>query len=108
MSLVEDLEAVKARLLTKGWIKGRNEDEEGRCCLSGAIHRVASDGKTWVEMTNPEYTRNLHRLDALWDTAIVPAVYRRGETSLIHFNDHIAKTVDDVIAVIDDAIAHVA
>ena len=108
-TLKENLQAIKEQLLTKGWIQGRNEDEEGHCCLGGAIWRVVDPPEGWRAdvLLRPG---QLKVLNDIWD-AIHDAIWRvsTGRTSSISwFNDTIAKTVDDVVAVIDDAIARLA
>lgn len=90
---VRYLLAMRWRLTTNGWTQGTFGIRDGKCCLVGAGRIVAS----------PYMASAVHTL--AWD-ALHQLIQRDGGgRSAIGWNDVPGRTLDDVLALIDEAIA---
>lgn len=95
MAVVTVLTAARERLLEKGWIQGTGRSAEGYCMV-GATHSVTAQlvdcGLPWKEADELEVRAN---------SALKVAL---GSVLVIAFNDAPGRTLNEVLAVFDDAI----
>lgn len=101
MKTSEILRSAGAELENNGWCKGQLEDDQGRHCLDGALYEVIDR----LMMSDLD-TRCRLLDDARHELRLrIPLRLRNGGHGITAFNDHKDTTYQDVLTVIDNAIA---
>ena len=93
-----DLRNLRRTFEVFGWCQGRIEDDEGRMCLVGAMSRVAD---VMLDCHGGAFTTRFFALSAALNAVRPDPDVLIGSV----WNDHHARSVDDVYAIIDAAIA---
>jgi ABC-type amino acid transport substrate-binding protein len=105
LSTVDVLRRAKQVLIERGWTQGAYEciskDACGVCAI-GAINAAAHDGDAdWESYQQPQpVMMAVARMEEA-----VAAYTDDGPDGIVGFNDDVAKSVDDVLAAFDKAIA---
>ena len=106
---LELLEAGRERLVENGWVQGDFMDSEFRYCAVGALHgfqgffNIATQE---FDYNDPRFSAELDEAVIFLDNAVKRNIGRTGEVlpGIERYNDMIAKSINDVLAVYDDAI----
>lgn len=109
------LDRVKLELDERGWTKGLAQDDQGRVCLYGAIHKAFDFYNStvlyhwWPHLVYWEdWKVSEEAVLAVWELAehriqpLANDVFFHPE-AIVFFNDRIAGSVDDIKNLIDDA-----
>ncbi len=106
---LELLEAGRERLVENGWAQGDFMDSEFHYCAVGALHGFRGffniDTQEF-DYNSPRYSAALDEAVLFLDNAVKRNIDRTGEVlpGIERYNDMIAKSINDVLAVYDDAI----
>jgi hypothetical protein len=83
------------------WKQGTYTSQGGRCCIVGAVHKVAYNGKA-LSVTSPEVERSKHYAYHYLQNAIDPR--SKLEIDLEEWNDKDERTVKDILNVTQKAL----
>lgn len=109
------LDRVKFELDERGWTQGLGEDDQGRVCLYGAIHKafefynMTELKRWWPHLTFwDDWKVSQEAVLAVWGlaqqrTQSIASMQIIHPEAIVFFNDRVAESVDDVKNLIDDA-----
>lgn len=89
------LDKTKEIILEKGWTQNAYRDEEGRVCLSEALRQATIGADFFVRIDAYTFLRRATQ-------AVSPSSWE--VSNIIGYNDVVAHTKEDILAVLDRAI----
>jgi hypothetical protein len=100
----EILEEAKEFFINHRWVKGMSFDDDGGFCALGAVNEVLTTACAPICYTDIHHLLNEKAMEIVgMDHIEIAAISGRVPTA--YYNDHVAKTKEDVIVLFEKTIA---
>jgi hypothetical protein len=107
LSPVDVLRKAKALIEERGWCKGRFVEDDGSCCVEGAVLLASGYPEAKLSPTRPPQEREepYLRFAKMAEARILSRAVGRASDVIWAWNDRQGQTKQDILAGIDRAIA---